>query len=143
MLYLVATDGSEEGDEAVRYASRDAAALGAELEIVHVITVRTKLVGGELVVQEQTITAEEGRQTLQHAAKLAEESAAKREVDLDVETKLLTGRPADAITERAVAANAAAIYVGHRGLSSKQEAVVGSVAKSVVSKALVPVTVVR
>jgi hypothetical protein len=41
------------------------------------------------------------------------------------------------------AAGADAIFVGHRGLSEEREAVVGSVAKEVLSKATVPVTVVR
>jgi nucleotide-binding universal stress UspA family protein len=35
------------------------------------------------------------------------------------------------------------VYVGHRGLSEKHEQVVGSVAKSVVDKAGVPVTIVK
>lgn len=143
MQYLVATDGSEEGDEAVRYATRHATALGATLEIVHVITPETKLVGDELVVQDRATAAEKGRRTLQNATDLATGVAQEHEVDLDVETQLLTGRPADAIADHARVAEATAIYVGHRGLSNKQEEVVGSVAKSVVSKADVPVTVVR
>lgn len=143
MRYLVATDGSKEGDEAVRYAARHATALDATLEIVHVVIPETQLVGEELVVQDRATAAEDGRHTLEHATELATDIAQEDEVELTVETQLLTGRPAEAIADHATAVDATAVYVGHRGLSSKQEEVVGSVAKSVVSKATVPVTVVR
>lgn len=58
-------------------------------------------------------------------------------------TELLTGRPADAISGYADEAGVDGIFVGHRGLSDEQEQVVGSVAKSVVDKASVPVTIIK
>lgn len=143
MRYLVSTDGSVESDEAVRYAAEHAAAMDASLEIVHVITPETEFVDGDIVLQGQEEATEQGHRTLQHAAQLVEDVAEAEETDVPVETHLLTGRPADAIANRANASGIDAIYVGHRGLSSKQEEVVGSVAKSIVSKADVPVTVVR
>jgi len=138
MRYLVAMDGSTESEEAVAYAAEHAEAFGRLLEIVHVVTPETELIGDEIVLQDRATAAEQGTRTLDRAVTVAEDAA-----DVEVETRLLTGRPADAIAERANSDDVDAVFVGHRGLSSEQEKVVGSVAKTIVSKANTPVTVVR
>lgn len=143
MRYLVATDGSEEADDAVRYAATHAAAMDATLDIVHVLAPRAELVDGELVFPGGEKAIDIGERTLEGARRLAEDAAAERGAGLDVETQLLSGRPADAIADYAEETGADGIYVGHRGLSEKQEQVTGSVAKSVVDRATVPVTVIR
>lgn len=142
MRYLVATDGSEESDEAVRLAVGHANGIGADLEIVHVLTPETKLIDGDVVMAGEEAAIEEAERVLGQARDLAVETA-DEDADLDVDTDLLTGRPAAAIADHAVEISAGAIYVGHRGLSSEREQVVGSVAKSVVDRATVPVMVVR
>jgi nucleotide-binding universal stress UspA family protein len=141
MRYIVATDGSEESNDAVTYAATHAATFEKTLEIVHVITLDTEIVDGEIIMQGQETAAEKGHRTLERAAEVARDAMSPE--DLDIETQLLTGRPATAVADRANAADAGAIFVGHRGLSEEREAVVGSVAKEIVSKATVPVTVVR
>jgi nucleotide-binding universal stress UspA family protein len=83
-----------------------------------------------------------GRRTLEAARSLAT-GVPEDDAETDVETELLAGRPADAIAERAGETDADAIFVGHRGLSEERERVVGSVAKAIVDKATVPVTVIR
>jgi nucleotide-binding universal stress UspA family protein len=143
MRYLVATDGSEEADAAVRYASKQALAFDATLEIAHVLTPETELIDGEIVLPGGNKAIELGERTLQQARQVAADVAAEHDGTLDAETQLLTGSPADAIVERTREVDADAIYVGHRGLSEKREQVVGSVAKSVLDKATVPVTVIR
>ncbi len=143
MRYLVATDGSTESDKAVEYAATHAAAMNASLEIVHVITPETELVDGEVVLQGPNEATDRGYSTVEQAASLAKEVAETAGKELTIETHLLTGRAADAVADRANNADADAVYVGHRGLSDKHEDVVGSVAKSIVSRATVPVTVVR
>lgn len=80
-----------------------------------------------------------GQQILKRSASLATDVAD----GLQIETELLTGRLANSIAEWGEKSDADAIYVGHRGLSEEREQVVGSVAKSVVDKATVPVTVVK
>jgi len=140
MRYIVATDGSDESTDAVAYAAEHAAVFDATLEIVTAITPETEILDGDLVLQKRDEVAEEGRQILDAAA---EHANAAVDDDLTVVTRLLTGRPAQAIADRATDSGADAIFVGHRALSPKQEEVVGSVAKSLVSKAEVPVTVVR
>jgi nucleotide-binding universal stress UspA family protein len=143
MRYIVATDGSEEADAAVQYASTQASAFDATLDLVHVLTPETKLIGGEIVLAGGTRALELGERTLQQARRLAAAVADERGDDLVVETQLLTGSPADAIVDYARQLDADAIYVGHRGVSEELERGVGSVAKSVVDKASVPVTVIR
>ncbi len=143
MRYLVATDGSEESDEAVRFATTQAAALDASLVIVHVLQPEATLSGGELILPGGDKATEIGNQLLEQAKQLAVQSVDESVEDLSIETQLLAGRPADAITEHAQETDADAIYVGHRGLSEEREQVVGSVAKNVIDKATVPVTVTR
>ena len=141
MSHLVATDGSTEGDDAVRYAARQAAAFDEPLTIAHVLTPDSELVDGTIILPGEDEAVAAGEDVLENATGLAEDAADA--ADLAVETELLTGRPADAITGYAADADVDAIYVGHRGLSAEREQVVGSVAKSVVDKADVPVTVIR
>lgn len=138
MRYLVATDGSDESDAAVRYAADHAETFGATLEIVSVVSPETEIVDGEIVMEGHETAAEAGQRTLESAADLAGTAA-----DVTIETRLLSGRPAEAVTQRAEEADVDAIFVGHRGLSADKESVVGSVAKSIVGKANTPVTVVR
>lgn len=138
MSYLVATDGSEVSNEAVAYAAEHAAALDVPLEIAHVIEPEAEFVDGDLVQAGEDELLEAGRRTLERARELATETAG-----VEIETVLLSGRPADAVAEYAADSEVDAIYVGHRGLSEKRERVVGSVAKTVLDRATVPVTVVR
>jgi nucleotide-binding universal stress UspA family protein len=141
MSYLVATDGSTEGDKAVRYAAKHAVAFYETLEIAHVLTPDSELVDGRIVLPGEEAAVQAGHDVLENAQTVAEDAVGDESIT--VETQLLTGRPADAITEYATEANVTAIYVGHRGLSEEREQVVGSVAKSVVDKATLPVTVIR
>jgi len=143
MRYLVAVDGSVESDQAVEYAATHAAALGATLEVTHVLEPETELVDGEIVLPGGDRATDIGEQVLNRARQRAIDHVADRDADLDTDTKLLTGRPSDAIADYADRAGVDAVYVGHRGLSEEREQVVGSVAKSIVDKATVPVTVIR
>ncbi|MDS0281641.1 universal stress protein [Haloarcula onubensis] len=143
MRYTVATDGSEESDDAIRHAAVHAGALGATLDIVHAIEPEAELRNGELVLPGSDRATELGRETLAAGRQVAEDVARERDADFEIETRLLAGRPADAITDYANESGADAIYVGHRGLTEEREMVLGSVAKSVVDKATVPVTVIR
>ena len=143
MRYLAATDGSDESDRAVQYASTQAVAFDATIEIVHALEFEAKLIDGEIVLPGGDKATELANQTLEQARELAVRVVEESDSDVSVETQLLTGRPADAITDRAREIGADAIYVGHRGRSEESEQAVGSVAKSVVDKATVPVTVLR
>ena len=141
MRYIVATDGSTASDQAVAYASRHAVALDATLEIAHVLAPDTELIDGEIIMAGGDTAYEAGQQTIERARRLARKRAG--DAPLAVETALLTGRPADALTDHAEEVDADGLYLGHRGLDEERERVVGSVAKSVLDKATVPVTIIR
>ncbi len=145
MYYIVATDGSTESVRAVEHATRQAIAVGGRLEIVHVLTPQTELIDGEIVLAGEAAAIEHGKRTLtessDRAATIVDEQGS--ECELVIETELLAGRPAVSIAEHAADVEADGVYVGHRGLSEAQEQVVGSVAKSLVDKATVPVTIIK
>lgn len=143
MRYLVATDGSAVSDTAVEHAAVQASVWDTTLEIVHVLTPETEFVEGDIVLAGDEQAIEQARATLDQARRVASGAAERRDTPVEVETELLTGRPADAIADYADTDGIAGLYVGHRGLSDRRERVVGSVAKSVVDKATVPVTVVK
>lgn len=142
MQYLVATDGSAVSDTAVEHAAEQAGLADADLEIVHVLTPETELVDGQVVLPGEDAAIEQGERLLAQARGVAERSVPDS-ATVEITTELLTGRPAESITSHADENGIEAIYVGHRGLSDKPDYVVGSVAKTVVDKTTVPVTIVR
>ncbi|WP_299237003.1 universal stress protein [Natronomonas sp.] len=143
MTYLVATDGSAVSDLAIEHAAADAGMWERPLEIVHVLSAEAELINGELVLPGGDRAIERGRRTLADARELARSIANDHGAGIDIGTELLSGYPPEAITDRAEETGASRIYVGHRGLSEEREKVVGSVAKTVVDKASVPVSIVR
>jgi Universal stress protein UspA and related nucleotide-binding proteins len=150
MRYIVATDGSPQSDKAVRYATKHALAFDATIELVNVITPGTGTVEGQPVFEGEDVAADEGRRMLDRTQDIIRDAAVQageNEEDNnqvpEIKLELLTGRPAHAIARQAMETDADAIYVGHRGLSSDREKVVGSVAKGIIDEAEVPVTIVR
>ena len=143
MTFLVATDGSAVSDTAVEHAASEASTWETSLQIVHVLTPETEFVDGNLVLPGEAEAIEHGERTLEQAEQLAVETAADHDTEIEIETELLAGRPAESIAEYAAEAGVRGIYVGHRGLSDEREQVVGSVAKTVVDKATVPVTIIK
>lgn len=143
MRYVVATDGSSASDAAVTYAAEHAVGFDAALEIVHVLVPQTRLEGGQAVFEGEEAAIGPGKRTLAQAERLAADVASGFDAELEIASELLSGQPAPAIAAHAEDVSADAIYVGHRGLSSEREKVVGSVAKRVVDEAAVPVVVVR
>ncbi len=143
MTILVATDGSAVSDSAIEYATTAACAMETPLEIVHVLTPETELVNGSLLIAGEDEAIQQGERLLQQARQHAADTATDHDVEIEITTELLAGRPAESITDHAENRGADAIHVGHRGLSETQEQVVGSVAKTVVDKATVPVTIIK
>ncbi|MFW6321112.1 MAG: universal stress protein [Halohasta sp.] len=144
MKYLVATDGSTVSERAVEHAAIEATAWDAPLEIVHVLTPEPKLVDGGLVIPGSDAAIDEGNRTLADAERLAEAAADQRGTTLDTSTELLAGWPAETITRHAADEGFDAIYVGHRGRDEESATGrVGSVAKSILDKAEMPVTIIK
>ena len=94
MRYLAATDGSDESDRAVQYASTQAVAFDATIEIVHALEFEAKLIDGEIVLPGGDKATELANQTLEQARELAVRVVEESDSDVSVETQLLTGRPA-------------------------------------------------
>lgn len=91
MRYLVATDGSPQGGEAVAYAATRAVAFDAQLEIVHVLTSRTRSVDGEAVLEDEVEGTETGDAVLERAHSIAREAVGSHQGELQVSAQLLTG----------------------------------------------------
>jgi len=148
MQFLVAFDGSDEAERALGYAVDLTAAVGGRLTVVHVVDPAVHEDGGSepietlgdadgrLVIESPEVAEERGLRLLDEATELA------ADLGEDVATELLYGDPAEAITDFADSGEFAALFVGHRGLSAHAERLLGSVAKGVVERARLPVTVV-
>lgn len=137
MHYVVAVDGSEPGEKALDHALMLATRLDASLTVVYSVEPRILEDGEELYQEDPDAAGERGEEILADAAARADDS------DVTVETELLWGDPTETVPSYAEESDADGIVVGHRGLSRRVEGMVGSVAKSIVQNATVPVTVVR
>lgn len=149
MRILVAADGSEESEAALAHAIEVADAMDGSITVVHAVDPAVYDLGGrepiatlsdadQRLVIESIETAEtRGRDVLEDAAEVAAERGH------EVETELLYGDPDVEITTYAETEGFDAIYLGHRGRSERVGSMLGSVAKTVVERATVPVTVVR
>jgi len=149
MEYLVAVDGSEPSTHALDHAIEFASRADAALRIVYAVEPRvlveetgeeapTNAAVGQRIYTEDIEVAEDRGEDVLADARAAVESAG-----LSVETELLYGDPVDGIVAYADTEDVDGIVVGHRGLSTQVERMVGSVAKGLVENATVPVTVVK
>ncbi|MFC5368878.1 universal stress protein [Salinirubrum litoreum] len=148
MHLVVAVDGSPEAEEALAHATDIADATDARITAVHAVDPSVPSgdadpFGGaterdrQLIVESVETAEERGLEILDAIEDVA------GNLGYEIETELVYGDPADAITDYAETVDADAIYVGHRGLSERRETMVGSVAKQFVERADRPVTVVR
>lgn len=148
MHFLVAVDGSNESLAALERAIEMADPLGASVTVVHAVNPDVYELGGmepittladadeRLIVESLKSAEERGEDILSEAASVAGENG------FDVAIELLYGQPAQQIVEYAEEHGVDAVYLGHRGMSDRLEGLLGSVAKSVLGQAEVPVTVV-
>lgn len=132
---VVATDGSESAERAVRSGARVANLLRARAVLVYVRPGVGPL-GNPYYQEKVSEQMEHARAALDRARKAAEEEGA------EVEEEILEGEPAEAIVELAKARDAAAIVVGSRGLGAVAGALLGSVSSAVIHRADRPVLVV-
>ncbi|WP_438445842.1 universal stress protein [Gorillibacterium sp. sgz5001074] len=136
---LVAFDGSNHSQKALRQAMQMAEDNGAALHILHVFQLPALIVGESFISappQLEADTYRKAEQVLEQAQTLA--------ASLPNVTGLLKyGRPAEVTLEYAEAIQADLIIVGSRGLSGIRELVLGSVSHNIVQHAKVPVLVVK
>jgi len=137
---LVAVDGSEHSENAVRHALDMARRLG-EVRIV-LVNVQPPAMSGEV---SNLLTAEEvmdqhteaGRAVLDSAKALIDQAG------VDCDTEIAIGRPAESIVECAQRRGCDAIVMGASSHGRVRSLVLGSVASKVAHMAEVPVTVVK
>jgi nucleotide-binding universal stress UspA family protein len=153
MRFAVAIDGSAESDRALDHAVAMATAAGAALTAVHSVDPDVYDTGGaeppadrtgyddRLVVESVDDAERRGERLLDDAVERSNERAGETGIDVDAE--LLYGDPVRTIPDFATAEGYDGVFVGHRGLSEAHERVLGSVAKGIVERSALPVTVVR
>ncbi|ELY45468.1 universal stress protein [Natronorubrum tibetense] len=149
MRFLVAVDGSEESENALAYAADIADAMDSSITVVHAVDPTVHDEGGSeptvsLWDADQRLVLESIEDAEQRGLDLlGDVSAFADELGRDVEIELLYGDPVVEIADFAADEGFDTIYVGHRGRSERAGLMLGSVAKSLVERATVPVTVVR
>ncbi|QLG47696.1 universal stress protein [Natrinema halophilum] len=149
MKSLVAVDGSEESENALAYAADIVEAMDGSITVVHAVDPTAHDEGGSeptvsLWDEDQRLVLESVEEAEQRGLDLTHDAAAfADELGHDVEIELLYGNPITEIANYAETEGFDAIFVGHRGRSERAGLMVGSVAKSLVERATVPVTVVR
>lgn len=149
MNILVAVDGSEAAENALAHAIDIAEGIGGSITVVNAVNPTVGQVSGNepisslsdaderLILEGVEHAEEQGMDILEDAVERAEA------LGFEVDQRLVYGPPADTIADFAGTDGFDAIFVGHRGRSEKVERFLGSVAKKLVERATVPVTVVR
>ena len=137
---VAGTDGSEESLRAVGWAAREAVLRGAPLRIVAAAATPPRMVSRAGPGEYETVTdvlLDERDRSLAAAAELAARAAPGLLIDTDV----LTGDPADAVTDSV--AGALMLVLGSRGVGAFTALVLGSVSRYAASHASAPVVVIR
>lgn len=148
MELLVAVDGSEESNRALEYAADIANATDGSITLIHAVEPDVYDAGGgepvsaserrdRLIISSLDAAEKEGQSILDDALELA------AELGQDASGELIYGEPVKTITDFAEKDGIETIYVGHRGRSERAVRAMGSVARDVIERASVPVTVVR
>lgn len=134
---VVGYDGSDAARLAFAEGARRAAA-GGRVIVVHSYELPPEFLGSpnydRMLIERQSRGRALLDDLLEHAHGIPN--------DLEVETDLLGGPPAQAITQAAKARDADAIVIGSRGLGRLRVAALGSVSNQVLHLADRPVTVV-
>jgi nucleotide-binding universal stress UspA family protein len=141
---IVATDGSEAAGVGVELVRGIDWPDGSSVTVVEAVESGVGLFGGpwptlalnQVERIEEAIRTEAGRVVAEAARRLARPGLA-------VDSAVLQGRPATAITERAREMGADLIVVGGRGHGTIETVVLGSVSAEIVDRASVPVLVAR
>jgi len=133
---VVGTDGSPQGDDAVRAAGEVAAAIGAGP--VHVVTACHAISKPEWTEAMSQVPSEfRGSIHLHEDTErvLEEASQILAEYGVAAETHLIEERPTEALVDVAEREDADLIVVGSRGLSAPRRALLGSVSSKLVHHA--------
>lgn len=141
---LIAVDGSDVSNHALREAIALAQSLHAALRIVHVVDEITLNWEGEYVDLPEIMESfrESGRRVVENAQNLAREAGMEPEAKL-LEIQTFGHRISDLIVEEAKDWPADLIVIGTHGRRGLHDVLLGSVSDGVARRATVPVLLVR
>jgi nucleotide-binding universal stress UspA family protein len=134
---VIATDGSEKNMSAVIEGLMIARVTGAELHIIYVIDTKALTTG---VIEESYAGMYD---SLREEGELALDQAKELAGDLDVETSLLTGKPATEIARFVKEHGTDLLVIGTQGKTGLGKLILGSVAETIVRTSPCSVLVVR
>ena len=132
---LVAVDDSETSLRAVRLAAEIAAATQAELLLAHVLVAPPADLYGLPTPEFQRIQQKVVNDIITRAAEAAGPVRA--------ETKLLSGKPAEALADAAVSSNVNLVVVGSRGRGAVTRVLLGSTSDRLIHICEKPVLIVH
>ncbi|WP_423751476.1 universal stress protein [Salinirarus marinus] len=149
MRFLVAVDGSRQSEQTIEYAVELAEATGASVTLVYAVDPEVYSEGGmepisslsdadqRLIIEDIEDAERRAEDVLDEAVRIAEN------LGVEVETETIYGDPVVSIPSFAESEGYDNLFVGHQGRSERTERVIGSVAKGIVERSSIPVTVVR
>jgi len=139
MRVLIPYDGSEQATAALEYAETHHS--DDEIVLLHVLDFVEAGYGAAPETALASYWDEWYDQAKASAAELLEKASA--EIDIEVETDIVTGSPSSAIIDYVGDESIDAVVIGSHGRSGISRILLGSVAETVVRRSPVPVTVVR
>ena len=136
-IILVPTDGSDYSFYAGEHAAYLAKSLGSKIYILNVIDTGLAFHAGIHMSESKSDMESSAREATVKIKALCDANGVESEV------AIVKGKPADAIVTFATRVGADCIVIGSLGVSAIEEALVGSVSKSVLRSAKCPVLLVR
>lgn len=143
---MVAVDGSESCQDALKKAAELAGIMGARLHLLHVAPISlTDLLHPEGLLGADRMLLVEVEQRLQSQGQriLNEARDQVQKPDMEISTELLLGHPGNGICEVAEAQNVDYVVLGSRGRSKLQTLLLGSVSRFVLDHCGQPVVIVK
>ncbi|XVH31965.1 universal stress protein [Haloferacaceae archaeon DSL9] len=132
--FVVATDGSDSAQRALRLAIALARDTGATLDIVHVVDTRVDYDNDIIRPDVLADALERDGEAIVEAAAAAADAAG-----LVAETTVAFGTPSEQLLSRATSVDADLILVGRHGSPGLKQALLGSTADAVVRLSSIPV----
>lgn len=140
---LVATDGSETSDKAVNSGIQLAKDLNATLCIIHVVDVYpANLPFGIDLERYQDSVRREGKQILEKAKELSDESAITTEIEL-IEIRNSTDKISEKIIKTAQDRQIDIIIIGTHGRRGFRRLLLGSVTEEIMRISTIPILLIR
>ena len=140
--FAVLVDGSDPSMRAAKYTAELASAVGATVEIIHVMNLESRLNAVSTLKSDYTPTVvleesrAEGRQILEEAKALFLETT-------EVHLRLATGRPVEKILAFCQEIQPDLVVVGARGLGGIKGAVMGSLSTALLENMTCPILIIK